>query len=169
MENTSTVLAAVASEVARKIVQNQIARVKSRRKTGAGRKADKVSARGATEIDLAVGRVVRTRRIELGMSQTDLANACGITFQQIQKYENGANRISCSRLWQFAAVLGLPAASFFEGLGKANVDQKRARIARRAAHQIDDDTAKIARKIASIADPKLRQKLKTMLAALAGQ
>jgi transcriptional regulator with XRE-family HTH domain len=111
--------------------------------------------------------VVRTRRIELGMSQTDLARACGITFQQIQKYENGANRISCSRLWQFTAVLGLPVAAFFDGLGKPTVDQKRAVTATRAAHRIDDDTAKIARKIASIKDERLRRRLKTMLAALA--
>jgi transcriptional regulator with XRE-family HTH domain len=133
------------------------------------RKLKAVAARRTTAIDAAVGRTVRTRRIELGMSQTDLATACGITFQQIQKYENGANRISCSRLWQFAAVLGLPVAAFFADLGKPTVDQKRAVTATRAAHRIDDDTAKIARKIASIKDERLRRRLKTMLAALAAK
>ena len=133
------------------------------------RKTDRAAARRTTEIDGAVGRVVRTRRIELGLSQTDLAKACGITFQQIQKYENGANRISCSRLWQFAAVLALPVASFFAGLGKPAIDQKRAKLADRGTHRIDDDTAKIARKIASIKDERLRRRLKTMLAALAAK
>jgi transcriptional regulator with XRE-family HTH domain len=127
------------------------------------------AARRTTEIDGAVGRVVRTRRIELGISQTELAKACGITFQQIQKYENGANRISCSRLWQFAAVLALPVASFFAGLGKPAIDQKRAKLADRGTHRIDDDTAKIARKIASITDERLRKRLKTMLAAIAAK
>lgn len=132
----------------------------------ARRKTDRAAARRTTEIDAAVGRVVRTRRIELGLSQTGLAQACGITFQQIQKYENGANRISCSRLWQFAAVLDLPVARFFEGLGKPAIDQKRAARVDRGKHRIDDDTAKIARKIASIEDPKLRKRVKTMLATL---
>jgi transcriptional regulator with XRE-family HTH domain len=155
MERFPTTSAGIEAEAGRIIAKNR------------RRKSTQATARRTTAIDAAVGRVVRTRRIELGMSQTSLANACGITFQQIQKYENGANRISCSRLWQFAALLGLPVAAFFDGLGKPTVDQKRAVTATRAAHRIDDDTAKIARKIASIKDERLRRRLKTMLAALA--
>jgi transcriptional regulator with XRE-family HTH domain len=62
------------------------------------------------------------------MSQTELAQACGITFQQIQKYQNGANRVSASRLWQFAAVLGMPVDFFFDGLGE---NELPAAVARR--------------------------------------
>jgi transcriptional regulator with XRE-family HTH domain len=51
----------------------------------------------------------------LGLSQTDLANAAGITFQQIQKYEKGANRVGASRLQQFSDALGVPPSYFFEG------------------------------------------------------
>jgi transcriptional regulator with XRE-family HTH domain len=65
--------------------------------------------------DKHVGNRVRSRRLVLGMSQTDLARSAGITFQQIQKYENGANRISSSRLQQFADALHIAVTYFFEG------------------------------------------------------
>ncbi len=65
-------------------------------------------------IDIHVGQRVRMRRLMLKMSQADLAKAGGITFQQVQKYENGTNRISSSRLQQFAHVLKVPISFFFE-------------------------------------------------------
>jgi transcriptional regulator with XRE-family HTH domain len=64
--------------------------------------------------DIHVGKRVRMRRLMLKMSQTDLAKTAGITFQQIQKYEKGTNRISSSRLQQFANVLDVPISYFFE-------------------------------------------------------
>lgn len=66
-------------------------------------------------IDAHVGAQVKLRRAVVGMSQTELANRLGITFQQVQKYENGANRISASRLYQIAEFLDVPLESFFEG------------------------------------------------------
>jgi len=66
-------------------------------------------------IDKHVGGRVRTRRQMLKMSQGKLGNAVGLTFQQIQKYEKGANRIGASRLQQIAEVLGVPVPFFFEG------------------------------------------------------
>jgi transcriptional regulator with XRE-family HTH domain len=65
-------------------------------------------------IDASVGRRLRGRRLELGLSQTQLADALGVTFQQVQKYENGTNRIGPSRLVMAAAVLRVPPHSFFE-------------------------------------------------------
>lgn len=65
------------------------------------------------KVDLYAGSQVRFHRRRLGMSQETLAEKCGITFQQIQKYENGANRISLSRLDQIAKALGQPPAVFF--------------------------------------------------------
>jgi transcriptional regulator with XRE-family HTH domain len=132
-------------------------------------KRDRVAARRTTPVDVQVGRNVRKRRIELGLSQTELAEACGITFQQVQKYENGANRVSASRLWQFAAVLGLEIAAFFEGLGKPTARAKLP-LPDASARKIDDETAKISRRIAAIDDPKLRRRIRTMLSAMvAGQ
>lgn len=67
-------------------------------------------------VDLHVGRRLRQQRTLLGMSQTAIAEAAGITFQQVQKYENGSNRVSASMMWKFAKALQVSVASFFEGL-----------------------------------------------------
>ena len=75
-----------------------------------------MSGRRSNLIDKHVGSRVRMRRLSLGMSQQDLADRADITFQQIQKYEKGANRISASRLYQFSGVLNVPLLFFFEGL-----------------------------------------------------
>ena len=66
-------------------------------------------------IDKYVGARVRVRRLMLGMSQTKLAAGVGLTFQQVQKYEKGANRMGASRLQQIAHVLQVPVPFFFEG------------------------------------------------------
>ena len=67
-------------------------------------------------IDVHVGSRVRLRRTLLGMSQEKLADAVGLSFQQIQKYERGTNRIGSSRLYQFAQVLDVPVSFFFDGM-----------------------------------------------------
>lgn len=67
-------------------------------------------------VDAAVGRRVRARRILVGKSQGDLGDLVGVTFQQIQKYESGQNRISASRLLSIAEVLGVPVAHFFDDI-----------------------------------------------------
>jgi transcriptional regulator with XRE-family HTH domain len=66
-------------------------------------------------VDCHVGQRVKLARLAKGMSQTSLGNAVGITFQQIQKYEKGTNRISASRLSQFAALLAVDIPFFFQG------------------------------------------------------
>jgi transcriptional regulator with XRE-family HTH domain len=70
-------------------------------------------------VDSHVGALVRKRRMALGMSQAKLGDAIGLTFQQVQKYEKGANRISSSRLVQIANVLDVPPTFFFEGAPSA--------------------------------------------------
>jgi len=67
-------------------------------------------------VDVHVGKRVRHRRWLVGMTQQQLAERVGIKFQQIQKYETGANRISASRLWDIADALEVPVSFFFEGL-----------------------------------------------------
>ena len=67
-------------------------------------------------IDVHVGSRVRLRRTLLGMSQEKIAKAVGLTFQQIQKYERGANRVSASRLFQFSKVLDVPVSFFYDDI-----------------------------------------------------
>jgi transcriptional regulator with XRE-family HTH domain len=67
-------------------------------------------------VDIHVGQQMRHRRWMIGMTQQQLADAVGIRFQQIQKYETGANRVSASRLWDIAAAMDVPVSFFFEGL-----------------------------------------------------
>ena len=67
-------------------------------------------------VDVHVGSRMRQRRTLLGMSQTKLGNAVGLTFQQIQKYERGSNRIGSSRLFEFSKVLDVPVSHFFEDM-----------------------------------------------------
>lgn len=66
-------------------------------------------------IDIEVGLRLRLLRRERGLSQTELARALGLTFQQVQKYEKGTNRISASKLWEAARFLSVPVSAFFGG------------------------------------------------------
>jgi transcriptional regulator with XRE-family HTH domain len=74
------------------------------------------TAKSPNPVDLHVGGRVRMRRKMLGVSQERLAEALGLTFQQVQKYERGANRISASKLYEIARFLAAPISYFFEGL-----------------------------------------------------
>lgn len=79
-------------------------------------------------IDVHVGQRIRQRRILIGMSQTDLAEAVGVTFQQVQKYERGANRTSASKLYEFATILGVSVPYFFDEMSaEASGRPKRGR------------------------------------------
>jgi transcriptional regulator with XRE-family HTH domain len=75
-----------------------------------------VRARRADELDEEVGRRVRTRRMEQRLSQTELADRIGVTFQQVQKYEKGANRSGSGRLQRISDALDVPIGYFFEGM-----------------------------------------------------
>jgi transcriptional regulator with XRE-family HTH domain len=78
-------------------------------------KEDRRGKKGrANPVDAHVGGRVRMRRSLLGMSQEALADAVGLTFQQVQKYERGTNRVSASRLYQFSKILDVPISFFFE-------------------------------------------------------
>lgn len=70
----------------------------------------------AHPVDIHVGKRVRHRRWLVGMTQQQLAEKVGIKFQQIQKYETGANRVSASRLWDISEALDVPVSFFFEGI-----------------------------------------------------
>ncbi|CAN5250680.1 helix-turn-helix transcriptional regulator [soil metagenome] len=83
---------------------------------------------GPHPVDRHVGRRVCEKRIALGYNQTELAQALGLTFQQVQKYEKGANRISSSKLWDIARFLKVDVAYFFAGLplGQTGADEAGA-------------------------------------------
>jgi transcriptional regulator with XRE-family HTH domain len=78
-------------------------------------KASINGGRRTTAVDTHVGLKIRARRNLLGMSQTELADTAGVAFQQVQKYEKGANRVGAGRLQQFSDALGVPPSYFFEG------------------------------------------------------
>jgi transcriptional regulator with XRE-family HTH domain len=80
-------------------------------------------------IDVQVGARVRQCRALLGMSQAVMAKAVGLTFQQIQKYEHGDNRISASRLYEFARVLDVPVSYFFEAMPSAATRRNSKHVA----------------------------------------
>jgi transcriptional regulator with XRE-family HTH domain len=90
-----------------------------------------MAKRAANPIDLHVGARIRVQRIVRGMSQTELGNAVGVSFQQLQKYEKGTNRVGASRLHQIASVLKVQPNFFFEGAqakAGANPGFKKATI-----------------------------------------
>src|SRR5579863_2718872 len=74
--------------------------------------------------DVHVGSQIRTRRQELGMSQEKLADGLGLTFQQVQKYEKGANRVGASRLQAISALLQVPISFFFENASSSSTRKK---------------------------------------------
>lgn len=78
------------------------------------------------EVDEHVGQRLRVRRSLLGMSQEKLAESVGLTFQQVQKYERGTNRISASRLYEFSKVLDVPVSYFFEQVGSVLNENNQA-------------------------------------------
>jgi len=123
-------------------------------------------------VDKYVGSRVRMRRILVGMSQEKLGEALNVTFQQVQKYEKGANRIGASRLQNIAQVLGVPVTYLFEGAPqeRAEGDPAFAEPAQ-ADYSFDllstPDGVQLAKAFMSIQDPKLRRRVVDLVNTLA--
>ena len=125
-----------------------------------------IRTRGGPEaVDVHVGGRVRQRRAMLGMSQEKLGEALGLTFQQVQKYERGANRIGASRLHHISEVLDVPINYFFEdispsftkkrgkaGLSEAQAEYDRDPMAKR-------ETLELVRSYYKISDPRVRRRI----------
>lgn len=123
-------------------------------------------------IDIHVGSRVRLRRILVGMSQERLGEEIGLTFQQIQKYEKGSNRISASRLYQISHILNVPVQYFFEDVPESDRRQAGAGNGRGATHEIIDfissaEGLQLNKAFADIGDPAVRRKLVELLKTLA--
>lgn len=83
-------------------------------------KKERITKGKANDVDKHVGERLRLRRTYIGITQEKLAEHCGITFQQIQKYERGMNRVSCGRLYQFSQIFNVPVGYFFENIPSEN-------------------------------------------------
>lgn len=119
----------------------------------------------ADPIDLTIGSRLRLRRLAMGFSQETLARALGITFQQIQKYERGTNRIFASRLFHLAQVLRVPVSYFFQGLTPEGTETPDgAKAAPPAEESVQDllsrsDTLKLIQAFNRISDPIVRRQI----------
>lgn len=140
----------------------------------------RVSTRGRTAtgspnpIDVHVGSRVRLRRTLLGMSQEKLGDAIGLTFQQVQKYERGANRIGASRLWDLSRVLDVPVSFFFDDMVEGTASQSpRMLIGVEEPQPFDADpmtkreTLELVRAYYRITDPQVRKRVFELAKALA--
>jgi transcriptional regulator with XRE-family HTH domain len=114
-------------------------------------------------IDVHVGRRIRQRRLLLGMNQETLANALGLTFQQVQKYEGGANRVSASRLSAMSDILGMPIPYFFEGFGVDATPEDRERRERMER----PETLDLIRFFYAIPDERVRERFLEMVKMVA--
>ncbi len=85
------------------------------------------SPRSVGKVDKDMGQRIRLRRVELKITQRKLAEALGVTFQQLQKYENGLNRVGAARLEQIAAILDVPITFFYDS-GKAAKSRRKSRV-----------------------------------------
>jgi transcriptional regulator with XRE-family HTH domain len=122
-------------------------------------------------VDKHVGMKLRARRTKLGMSQSTLAEALGLTFQQVQKYEKGANRIGAGRLQQIAQILQMPVGSFFEGLpherGQRRVPTDAPDLQYVADYLATADGLQLAKAFMQIPNTKLRRSIVNLVEQLA--
>jgi transcriptional regulator with XRE-family HTH domain len=123
-------------------------------------------------IDLHVGARVRLRRVMLSMSQAKLGEQLGVSFQQVQKYEKGSNRIGASRLLQIARVLSVPVSSFFENApgapGKANKAERRE-VTSLVDFLSTTEGLKLNRAFLQIKDPKVRRRVVDLVRGMTGE
>lgn len=129
-------------------------------------RAKPVRTRGGPEaVDVHVGSRVRQRRTMLGMSQEKLGEALGLTFQQVQKYERGANRIGASRLHHISEVLDIPISYFFEELSPSYSKTRGKKNLAEAQAEYDHDpmakreTLELVRSYYKIKDPRVRRRV----------
>ena len=146
-----------------------------RRKANRGR----TPAGAPNPIDVHVGSRMRLRRTLLGLSQEKLGEMIGLTFQQVQKYERGANRISCSRLFDLSRSLEVPISYFFDDMpeevqGLSPVQMIREPPAEEppaaeADPRLRRETLELVRNYYSISDPDVRRRIYDLAKALSGR
>jgi transcriptional regulator with XRE-family HTH domain len=124
-------------------------------------------------VDKHVGGRVRMRRMMVGMSQEKLGDALGLTFQQVQKYEKGTNRIGASRLQQISQILQAPVAFFFEGAPIAASETDATNGAQPSSYVSDflstSDGLALTKSFTRIKDAKLRRRIVELVQQIAGE
>jgi transcriptional regulator with XRE-family HTH domain len=135
----------------------------------------KMTKKAPNPIDKHVGSRVRMRRMMLGMSQEKLGDALALTFQQVQKYEKGTNRIGASRLQQISHILQVPVAFFFEGaphLADGSIMVENLESAPSPTYVSDflatSDGLSLTKAFMRIPDPKLRRRIVDLVQQIAG-
>ena len=132
-----------------------------------------IESRSANPVDLHVGARIRMRRRLQGVSQEKLAEALGLTFQQVQKYERGANRVSASKLYEIAAMLKAPVAYFFDGLadpaGEADDDSQGGDERTVHAFLMTSEGLELARSFTQVPRGRVRRRLLELIRALGGE
>jgi transcriptional regulator with XRE-family HTH domain len=130
-------------------------------------------AKTPNPIDKHVGSRVRMRRMMLGMSQEKLGDALSLTFQQVQKYEKGTNRIGASRLQQISTILQVPVAFFFEGAPSDGSSTDAFGEAPSPAYVTDflatSDGLALTKAFMKIANPKLRRRIVDLVEQIADE
>ncbi len=127
--------------------------------------------RAANDVDVLVGARIRIRRKVLGMSQSTLAEALELTFQQVQKYERGINRVSASKLYEMARTLDVPIAYFFHGLPAPNAEAEQSmRTTDRALAEylMTPGAFDMLRAFSRISEPDVRGRIIALLDTLSG-
>jgi transcriptional regulator with XRE-family HTH domain len=122
--------------------------------------------RGPQTVDKIVGRNVRIYRLAKGLSQTDLANELGITFQQIQKYEKGTNRVGSGRLFEISTILGISVMQLFEGSKGAQAKNDDASPINLLA---DPLSLRLVQAFSEIAERRTRHSLVVLVESMTGQ
>lgn len=122
-------------------------------------------------VDIHVGARVRVRRKQKGISQEALANRLKLTFQQVQKYERGTNRISASKLYEIARALELPISDFFDGLDETSAasGMAEAPAAFRHALPTSSDGLELANAFERLKRGKVRKRLVELVKALVAE
>jgi transcriptional regulator with XRE-family HTH domain len=142
---------------------------------GRNKEISRMAKKAPNPIDKHVGSRVRMRRMMLGMSQEKLGDALGLTFQQVQKYEKGTNRIGASRLQQISLILQVPVAFFFEGAPHLDGDPGPvgAQDAPSPAYVSDflatSDGLSLTKSFMRIKDAKLRRRIVDLVQQIAGE
>lgn len=120
-------------------------------------------------VDVAIGRAIRKRRLINGVSQSGLGAQVGVTFQQIQKYEKGTNRVSASMLTEIAHALHVDVRSFFDAVDALGSDGPSRDMSVNAAEvHVTRETVSLNQAFAQISDPRLRRKIVDFVRAAAG-
>ena len=129
---------------------------------------DEVGAEGPHPVDRHVGLRIRMRRKELGVSQERLAEALGLTFQQVQKYERAANRVSASKLYEIARALNTSVAYFYEGLAVGDdLDPPATPNLDAQAFLLTPEGAELAAIFPRVTRSRVRRKVVELVRALA--